>query len=285
MKRKTIGLALGGGGARGLAHIGVIKVLTTAGFKIDYIAGTSMGALVGGLYAATGDLDFLEKTFDAVREKDVLSIRKIAKHQDGLLFKSKHPVEQILEKFVAGTKIEDCRIPFRAVATDASTGLEVVIDRGDIVKAIRASAAIPTVLPPVTLNGQILVDGGWSDPVPADIVRAMGADYVIAVDVSKRWPDITKDTMTLRGLKTAIVDTISALEFQMSRETLKKADLVMRPLIEDYTIMDFGSAQAIISSGENEATRYTRRIRQATGYPAPKRTGFQKFLDFLFEEE
>ncbi len=284
MKRKTIGLALGGGGARGLAHIGVIRVLTKAGFKIDYIAGTSMGALVGAVYAATGDLDFLEKMFESIREKDVLSVHKIAKHKDGLLFKPKHPVEQMLEKLVDGTKVEDCRIPFTAVATDATTGLKVLLDKGDLIQAVRASTALPTILPPVTINGQILIDGGLIDPVPADVVKKMGADYVIAVDVSKRWPNITKDTMTIRGIKTAVADTISAFEFQLSREVLKKADLVIRPLIEDYTIMDFAAAKELITAGENEATRYIRQIRKEAGYPELKRNGWQKFLDFLTEE-
>jgi NTE family protein len=284
MKQKTIGLALGGGGARGLAHIGVIKVLIEAGFKIDYIAGTSMGALVGAVYAATGDLDFLEKMFESVREKDVLSVHQIAKHKDGVLFKPKHPVEQMLEKFVDGTQVENCRIPFTAVATDATTGLKVLLDKGDLIQAVRASTALPTILPPVTINGQILIDGGLIDPVPADVVKKMGADYVIAVDVSKRWPNITKDTMTIRGIKTAVADTISAFEFQLSREVLKKADLVIRPLIEEYTIMDFAAAKEIITAGENEATRYIRQIRKEAGYPELKRTGWQKFLDFLTEE-
>ncbi len=283
MKQKKCGLALGGGGARGLAHIGVIRTLTEAGFKIDYIAGTSMGALVGAVYAAKGDLDFLEKMFESIREKDVLSVHKIAKHKDGMLFKPKHPVEQMLEKFVDGTQVENCRIPFTAVATDATTGLEVLLKKGDLVQAVRASTALPTILPPVTINGQILIDGGLINPVPADVVKKMGADYVIAVDVSKRWPNITKDTMTIRGIKTAVADTISAFEFQLSREVLKKANVVIRPLIDDYTIMDFGLAKEIITAGENEATRYVRQIRREAGYPAPKRTGWQKFLDFLSE--
>ncbi len=285
MKQKTIGLALGGGGARGLAHIGVLKVLTAAGIKIDCIAGTSMGAVIGAVYAATGDLDFLEKMFESVREKDVFSIHKIAKHQDGAVFKPKHPVEQMLEKFVDGKQIESCRIPFTAVATDATTGLRVLLNEGDLVQAVRASAALPTILPPVTINGQILIDGGLTDPVPADVVKQMGAEYVIAVDVSKHWPNITKDAMTIRGIKTAIADTISALEFQLAREALAKADLIIHPLLEDYTIMDFAEAKEIITAGENEATRYIRRIRKEAGYPEPKRTGWQKFLDFLENED
>lgn len=284
MKQKKIGLALGGGGARGLAHIGVIRTLTDAGLKIDYVAGTSMGALVGGIYAATGDIDFLEKTFESIREKDVLSVHKIAKHKDGLLFKPKHPIERMLESFVDGTQVENCKIPFTAVATDATTGLEVLLDKGDLIQAVRASTALPTILPPVTMDGRILIDGGLINPVPADVVKKMGAEYVIAVDVSKRWPNITADTMTIRGIKTAVADTISAFEFQLSREVLKKADLVIRPLIEDFTIMDFGEARQIIAAGENEATRYLRQIRKEAGYPEPKRNGWQKFIDFLTEE-
>ncbi len=284
MKQKTIGLALGGGGARGLAHIGIIKALIEAGFKINYIAGTSMGALVGGFYAATGDLSFMENTFRSVTEKDMLSLRKITKHKDGLLFKPKHPISKILENYVSGTPIERCHIPFKAIATDANTGMEVVLDKGDLVRAVEASVALPAIFPPVTIDGHLLVDGGLVNPVPADIARQMGADYVIAVDVSKHWPDISKDTVSIRGIKSIITDAFSAMEFQLSREILKEADLVMRPLIAGHTWMDFAHAAELITAGENEATRYIREIRRATGYPEPKRTGFQKFLDFISEE-
>ncbi|MEK9180519.1 MAG: patatin-like phospholipase family protein, partial [Patescibacteria group bacterium] len=126
VKRKKIGLALGGGGAKGLAHIGVIKALKYAGIPIDYIAGTSMGAIIGGWYAATQDIEFFEGEILKVKSKDIFPLGEILKRKDGALFRG-DSVFRLLDKNFGNIKIEDCKIPFSAIATDVKNGDEVVI--------------------------------------------------------------------------------------------------------------------------------------------------------------
>ena len=183
---KKIGLALGGGGAKGLAHIGIIKALENAGIKIDYIAGTSMGALVGGWYAATGDINALEDFIVHIKRSDIFPIKEIVNRKDGALFKGESIADKLREE-LKNIKIEDLQIPFAALATNTKNGDEVRLKNGDLVDAIRASTALPIVFAPVAINGHLLIDGGLANPVPADVVKDMGAEYIIAVDVSSRW--------------------------------------------------------------------------------------------------
>ncbi|MBI3638610.1 patatin-like phospholipase family protein [Candidatus Wolfebacteria bacterium] len=182
-KKLKVGLALGGGGAKGLAHIGVIKALEAAGIKIDFISGTSMGSLIGGFYAATGDVRVLEELFLKLKKGDIFPMSKLLRKRDGNLFRDKSIIE-LLEADIKGVKIKDCKIPFAAVATDVKNGEDVIIKKGSLTDAIRASSALPVVFAPVSMGGKLLMDGGFSNPVPADVCRDMGAEIVIAVDVS-----------------------------------------------------------------------------------------------------
>ena len=218
---KKIGLALGGGGARGLAHIGVIKALESAGINIDFIAGTSVGALVGGFYAATKDIKFLESEFFNVRGKDILPIRKILMNQDGILFRNQSFVES-LEKVIKDVKVESCKVRFRALATDVENGEEVAIDKGNLIEAIKASTAVPLAFKPVSVGGRLLIDGGFVNPVPADVVRDMGAEYVIAVDVSSRWLNIPKEPIRLRDISEMINNAFAVVEYQLASTFWKR---------------------------------------------------------------
>ncbi len=285
-KRKSVGLALGGGGARGLAHIGVIRVLRQAGIDIDYIAGTSMGSLVGGFYAATQDIDLLEKLFSNITEKDMVPIRKMLHVHSKLEspFKDTKPVVEILKSHIKGFSIEKCKIPFAAIATDAKSGDMVVLKKGPLVEAIQASSALPLVFAPVTVNGRLLSDGGMVDPVPADVVRDMGAEYVIAVDVSSRWPDISEETVSIHGIKSIIADALPALEYQLVRRIITKADIALRPPVMQYHWFDFPEAKDIIKQGAEEIALHLKEICRSTGYPEPKKTPVQKFVDFLFDD-
>src|SRR3990167_7080050 len=156
MATKKVGLALGGGGAKGLAHIGIIKALENAGIKIDYIAGTSMGALVGGWYAATSDIKSLEDFIVHIKRSDIFPIKEIIKRKDGALFKGESIADK-LRKELKNIKIEELKIPFAALTTDAKNGDEVCLKNGDLVDAIRASTALPIVFAPVAINGQLLI--------------------------------------------------------------------------------------------------------------------------------
>ena len=179
--RKT-GIALGSGAARGMAHIGVLRALEDAGQKPEYVAGTSIGALVGGVYAA-GKLDELTDIVLTLDWKQAASFFLEASFpRSGLIEGNK--VTEFLAKILGKQAIRDLPIPFRAVATEITSGREVVIDDGDLVDAIRASVSVPGIFSPAERGGDLLVDGGLVNPVPVNVCRTMGSERVIAVDLN-----------------------------------------------------------------------------------------------------
>ena len=178
---KKIGLALGSGSARGWAHIGVIRALAEAGIRIDCVAGTSIGALVAAVYAS-GNIDSLEEVVLQIDWKQIAYSLDVVFPKSGLIDGKK--VAAFIRSQVKQINIEDLPLPFRAVSTDLATGSEVVIKQGDIIEAVRASISVPGIFTPVKKGGTILVDGGLVNPVPVSVVREMGADFVIAVDLN-----------------------------------------------------------------------------------------------------
>jgi NTE family protein len=180
-RRPRIGLALGSGSARGLAHLGVIRAIRDAGLEVDFIAGSSMGALIGAIYAA-GKLDELEATFLSFDWRKTVSFFDVVLPKSGLLDGAK--ISELVRTHVHTDAIEKLPKPFAAVATDIVSGEEVVIRSGDVIEAVRASISVPGIFTPVASNGHVLVDGGLTNPVPVSVARAMGADVVIAVDLN-----------------------------------------------------------------------------------------------------
>jgi NTE family protein len=176
-----IGLALSGGAAKGLAHIGVIKALEEAGIQVDYIAGSSMGALIGAAYASGIPIDTLEKIAVNTDWKTSAKLFVPGFSTSGLIDGKR--VKEFLYTLYDDKKIENLPIPYAATATDISTGKLFVINKGNLLEAVRASISIPVVFTPVKYKDIFLVDGGLVDPVPIDVVREMGADFVIAVHV------------------------------------------------------------------------------------------------------
>lgn len=185
-----IGLALGSGSARGWAHIGAIRALSEAGIRADYVAGTSAGALVGAVYAS-GNIDALEDVVLRMDWKQLVLFFDVVFPKSGLLDGGK--VSDFVRSHIKETRIENLPIPFCAVSTDMITGCEVAIRDGDIIEAVRASISIPGIFTPVKKNESFLVDGGLVNPVPVSVVREMGADFVIAVNVNH-------DIMSKRGI-------------------------------------------------------------------------------------
>ena len=179
--RGSVGLALGSGSARGWAHIGVIRSLAAAGLPVDFVAGTSIGAAVGAVFAS-GDLDALEDVALELDWRQVASFYDAVLPKSGLIDGTK--LSAFIRNYIKETRIEQLPIPYCAVATDLETGEEVAIRDGDIVEAVRASFSIPGILTPVRWNDRILVDGGLVNPVPVNVLRSMGADFVIAVDLN-----------------------------------------------------------------------------------------------------
>lgn len=273
--RKKIGLALGGGGAKGLAHIGVIKALEEACLPIDYISGTSMGALVGGWYAATQNIVFLENIFLKIKKDDLLPNEAVKGVESEKLFKSE-AFAKILTKLLDKRTIEQCALPFRAIATNVENGREVILSEGSLVDAIRASIALPVVFKPVKIGEQLLMDGGVANPVPADVARQMGAEFVIAVDISSRWIRIDNDLAENQNVPSFIASAFSVVEYEVAQQVLKQADMVLRPPVMTYDWLDFFRAEEIIEAGYREMKKNLAEVREKAGYP---RDGAETLLD------
>jgi NTE family protein len=271
-----IGLALGGGAARGLAHIGVLKVLAKHKVPIHMIVGTSIGALVGGLYATTGDIDLVEKrlvdfldspTFRANRFTFMRELRSEGNGVIGNLgqlvrrgifigyslsrisFISAQQFEKNMTHLLDDVDIETAQIPFAAVACDLKYGEEVLIRSGSLRRAVSASSAIPGVLPPVEIDDRVLVDGGWSSKVPILAAFKMGADAVIAVDISAELRDTRKLT---RGYD-VFIRANSITESILKRMQCRMADVLIQPSVGAIHWADFGRARECMELGAQAA--------------------------------
>jgi len=186
-KGLKIGLALGGGSARGLAHVGVILALEAYNIPIDIIAGTSIGSVIGGLYASGATIEQLEEVALSIKKSKTLFMLDPVFPHSGLI--SGDRIEKMLNKFAIKDKtFDDLKIPFAAVATDVESGAEVILNQGKVIDAVRASISIPGIFTPVKYQDYYLVDGGVVNPVPVDVVQMMGADIIIAVSLAKISP-------------------------------------------------------------------------------------------------
>ena len=182
-KKNKVGLALGSGAARGLAHIGVLKLLKEKNIPIDMIAGSSMGALIGACYARRGEITDLE---EIVLKIDWKQLAQLADPNLALFFKGVihgRKVKELLKAVIGNVEFKDLKIPLAVVATDVNTGDEVVMKEGSVIDAVRASISIPAIFMPVKLRDRFLIDGGIVNPVPVSVVKNMGAAFVIACNV------------------------------------------------------------------------------------------------------
>ncbi len=232
-QRVKVGLALGGGSARGFAHIGILRVLQAEGISIDCVAGTSIGAIVGSMYAAER-LPKVEEFLQDFDWKDMTLLLDPLLPVSGLLGGKR--IEKLFRSFLGELVIEDFPKPFAAVAVDVATGGEVVLTTGDAVKAVRASMSIPGVFTPVPLNDRLLVDGGMVNPIPVNAVRNLGADVVIAVnltaEMSKRsYIDIEKGPAELPQPAVAITPVDS--DIVQTSEKGDTADTYIPPILRE----------------------------------------------------
>ena len=263
-KKVKIGLALGSGGWRGLAHIGVLKVLEKNGISIDYITGSSIGALVGGLYAYYGNIGELEKIVDNIGYLDMFHALSDPRAELGLLKGNKFVA--FLENYLRGAKIEDLKIPFKAATTDILTGETVYLDGGNLATAIRASISIPIVLAPVDINGKRLVDGGNSTPIPTEEVRRMGADIVIGVNL---YGNIFPLTAAMEGQMKLNAREIFRLSYQMllnqmAKKNLEDADIALNPKIPEgkfNLFKNFVKEKGTVLCGEEAMAAEMGRLR------------------------
>lgn len=242
---KKVGLALSSGVARGLAHIGVLKVLEKEGIPIDMIAGTSAGALVGALYAqgkSVSEIMEIGKKFGSHRFNYLvdLSIPKT-----GLIRGKK--IEDKLKEFFGDAEFSDLVMPFACIATDIDNGKEVVINEGPLWQAIRASISLPIILAVAKWKDRYLVDGALVNPVPVDIVRKMGADTVIAVNVI---PDRSIRDATEPNIFDVIMQTLHIVGYYAVKDSLEGADVVIEPEVKGIALTDFHKVEECVSLGE-----------------------------------
>jgi NTE family protein len=256
--KPRIALVLGGGAARGFAHVGVIRALEQEKIPIDMVVGTSVGGLIGAIYAA--DVSSFDLEWTAFQlEKDDLFDFGVLNAVTGMGFAKGDKLEAWVKSHIKTTNIENMKIPFAAVATDLNWGYKVVLDRGSVARAIRASAAIPGVFQPVQHQGKILVDGGVVDNIPISVAKAKGADIVIAVDISA---NIGNTNITnLVGVTLQATNIMFALNVEQSK---KGADILITPMgIGDIGMLDFTQKKRCMQAGIQATQAAIPNIRKA----------------------
>jgi NTE family protein len=304
--RPTIGLALGGGGARGFAHIGVIRTLLAHGIEPDIIVGTSIGAVVGGCQAA-GRLDVIEEWGRGLTKRGILSYLDISLSGGGLIGGGKLAAR--LEEKLGNTPIEALPIRFATISTEVGTGHEIWLTRGRLVDAMRASYALPGIFPPVLLDGRWLVDGALVNPVPVSAARVFGARLVIAVNLSTdilgrsmimagetTEPALAADTPPDRrgfrtmfgvehalkrqfaggsrrpGIPSVMIDAFNIMQDRITRARLAgdPADVLISPRVGHVGWFDFHRAQEAIEFGARAAERALEEINEAVAALSPR---------------
>jgi len=272
-KRPKIGLALGSGGSRGLAHIGVIKVLEENNIPIDFIAGSSIGAMVGGFYAAGLSIKEIEEIALSTNWRRVFSILFDPHLKQGLIGGEK--LKTFIENYINGKKFEDCKVPFVTVATDLKTGEVVVLNKGEMAQAIRTSISIPLVFKPAEINGRMLVDGGLSAPVPVEIVRGMGADIIIAVNLDKHYCDEEWKP----GWYDIANDSLNILRHHLALSNVANADIVIDINVGKNYWYQFTNGQDKILTGEKATKEVLPRLQEIIYQKS--RGGLRKYLEFF----
>jgi len=287
--KPKVGLVLSGGAARGLAHVGVLKALEEQGIHIDAIAGTSMGAVIGGLYASGYKIDELEKLAlsidwqealsDAPEREDVpfrrkqddrdfLVKQKLSFRDDGSLGLPLGVIQGqnlalLLESLLAHSSdirdFDKLPIPFRAVATDIVNGEKVVFRKGHLPQVIRASMSIPAVFAPVEINGQLLVDGGMVDNIPVDVAREMGVDIVIVVDIGTPLRG-RKQLNTVFDILNQSITLMTRSNSEVQLASLKPDDILIQPALASYGATDFGRSLDIINAGYRATQVLEKRL-------------------------
>jgi NTE family protein len=252
--RPTVAFVLGGGGARGFAHAGVLKVLDDAGVRADLVVGTSAGSIFGALYAAGIRNQALVETALGVQRGQLVDyVFPNRGFIDG------ERLQAYVDQALRGRLIEQLDVPFVAVATDLRSGRLAAFNRGDTGMAVRASCSVPAIFQPTTIEGRDYVDGGLVSPVPVEIARRMGADVVIAVVVSRQPEDAASLGGSLRILNQAFV----IMEHAIAGRETPLADVVIRPDLSGVQVTDLAARERAIRVGTEAATAALPEIRRA----------------------
>ena len=255
-RKIKIGLALGGGAARGFAHIGVIKALESQGIYPDIVVGTSAGSVVGALYAAGNNGFQLQKMAFDMDEAAISDwAMPLFGKSSGVL--KGEALQSWINKTVANQPMEKLKLPFGAVATDLKNGQPILFQRGNTGMAVRASSSVPGVFQPVNISGHTYVDGGLVAPVPVRFAREMGADFIIAVNISTQ-----ADVQATNSSLEVIMQTFSIMGQRINQFELKDADVVIQPALGKMASNDFNGRNQAILAGEQAAFALMPQIKQ-----------------------
>lgn len=276
MQKKKIGLALGGGSARGWAHFGVIQALEEAKIPINYIAGTSIGAYIGAIHAAGRLTDFRKNFAEKIDRRSIYDKIDLTLGRGGFIDGKR--LEQLLKTYTDGKSFKELNLPFAAVATSLLNGKEVVIKSGDLIQAVRASISLPVIFTPVQHGNDWLMDGGLVNPVPISVVKAMGADIVIAVDLNSdlvgrrfcSWNTKKKveENKVIENFKTKLSawfepkekfpnlfetlgSSVDITQKQITEKNLEicPPDILIQPRLSNLRLFDFNKAKTSIAEG------------------------------------
>jgi len=255
--RPTIALVLGGGAARGFAHVGVIRALEQEKVPIDMVIGTSVGSLIGAIYAYDTNSFELEWTAFSLEKDQVFDYGIFSMFTDMGPVKG-DKLEEFVKSKVPVANIEDLKLPFAAVATDLNRGTRVVIDHGPVARAVHASSAIPGVFNPVEHQGKLLVDGGVMDNIPISVAREKGADIVIAVDISENVINFN-----ITNLIDVTLQSINIMFRENVVHKLKDADVLIVPAVGDVGMLDFSQKKRCMQAGIEATKKVMPEIREA----------------------
>ncbi|BAU27554.1 NTE family protein [Aneurinibacillus soli] len=250
-KMPGIGLALGAGGVRGFAHIGVLEVLAAHGIEPAYLAGSSMGSLVAALYASGLTPGMMEKLAVNLKRKHWLDLCV-----PGMGFVIGEKLREVVKLLTRGRQIEEMERPLAIVATDLRTGERVIFTEGPAYEAVRASASIPGIFVPYQLNGRLLVDGAVVDRVPIEVVRDMGADLTIGVDVA-----LAPSDAPVKSLFDVIFQSVDIMEREIFRHRTVHADIMVRPDVGRFSSTAFTNIEEIVEEGRKAAQQMVPHIQ------------------------
>lgn len=258
-KKPKIGLALGGGAARGFAHIGVIKALEAQGIKPDLVVGTSAGSVIAALYASGNPGTELNRMALTLDEASITDWALPFSGKFGGMIKG-DALQSTINRLIKNQRIENMPLPLGIVATDLQTGAGILFQRGDTGQAVRASCSVPGVFQPSVINGREYVDGGLVSPVPVRYAKQMGADFIIAVNISTE--PSTQDTSGTLGV---LLQTTSIMGQSINHFELENAQIVIRPQLGTMKGTDFKSRNAAILAGEEAAMAQMSQIKSRLG--------------------
>ncbi len=255
-KKKKVGLALSGGGARGLAHIGVLKALHDNRIPVDYIAGTSVGSLIGSLYAGGVNITTMMEIASKVKWKNFF---RIVLSKTGLV--SSEEIEKFVISLIGKKTFPEMEIPFSCVALDISTGQKLVLNKGEVHKAVRASCSFPWMYIPLKTEHHMLVDGVLEENLPSQTAKKMGADFIIGVDVIPRTEKIECFNNVLEIFDRALDIFI----LNQNKAPKKGCDVLITPIKEKVTSLELDKAQYLVELGEEAAKEAMPQIKNALG--------------------